>query len=82
MKRSVCTKCNREYWAQGVRTGEVIRMKVTEGQFRDHHPTKPATTLCKKHAPPTKTHAQNAFWRGDNMPRHSHKRRVTSGVTA
>lgn len=64
MKRSVCKKCNRGYWAQA--TGVVRK----EGVVVRH--SEPRTQLCKKHSPPTKKHLKKE--RLTEWKRHRTKR--------
>ena len=78
MKRSVCTKCDRKYWAQ---TTKARGTAVNPGAAIIEVPSKPKTILCKKHAPPTQEHTQSAIWRRDEkIKRHTHRRKTRETV--
>lgn len=87
MKKSVCQYtesptghatviCGREYWAQ-----TTPAETHNESQGKDlpvlkvvDVPSKPKSTVCKKHAMPTDTFTRSAKWRQDGRKRHHHQR--------
>lgn len=75
MKRSVCTKCHRKYWAQTTKAvfGKPL---VQDGPPPILKTSAVKTTLCKKHAPPTKTYGQSAIWRQAGRVRHVSRRSI------
>ncbi len=53
---------------------EIIKKVLMQSIVSVVEPSRPKTTLCCKHAPPTMTYGRSAQWRKPNFVRHHHKR--------
>ena len=73
MKRSICSVCERKYWAQ-VRPYGAMITPPSGDKGMGYFQTEPKTDKCKKHAPPTKTHPKKAVWRQAGRVRHVSRR--------
>ncbi|MHA2265918.1 MAG: hypothetical protein ACXAEN_26290 [Candidatus Thorarchaeota archaeon] len=80
MRRSICSVCERKYWAQVISYGPTFQVKNWDNQMEDRRATKPKTSKCKKHAAPTKVYPKTAKHHFSKDIKRHKTRRTAQGL--